>query len=279
MSPFPTGPADTVTLRGGVRIPVMGLGVFGLSGTQTRRAVRAAVDAGYRHVDTASVYGNEEDVANGIRAAAPADDVIVATKVWNADHGFQETLRAFEHSSRRLGVDVIDLYLVHWPVPGVRKDTWRAMEHLLEQGKVRAIGVSNYMTRHLEELLAIAVHPPSVNQIELSPFSFRSRADVVELCRAAGITVQGYSPLTKGRLLADPTLAAVARRVGRTPAQVLLRWALQHRVIPLPKSTDPGRIAENAAIFDFQLSEEDMAGLDALDRDLVTPGWDPTGAP
>jgi diketogulonate reductase-like aldo/keto reductase len=275
----PTGPADTVELRGGVRIPVLGLGVFGLSGNQTRRAVRAAIDAGYRHVDTASVYGNEHDVTGAVRAAAVAADVFVTTKVWNADHGFRETLSAFERSRRQLGVDVVDLYLVHWPVPGVRKDTWRAMEHLLEQGSVRAIGVSNYMSHHLEELLAIATYPPSVNQIELSPFSFRSRVDVVELCHAAGIAVQAYSPLTKGRLLTDPALVSIAARVRRDPAQVMLRWALQRGLIPLPKSTDAGRIASNAAIFDFHLSTVEMDELDALDRGLVTPGWDPTSAP
>jgi diketogulonate reductase-like aldo/keto reductase len=270
-------PSDTVQLRDGVDIPVLGLGVFMMSTTETRAAVTTALAAGYRLVDTASVYGNEAAVGKAVQqAGTPA---FLVTKLWNADHGYQQTLRAFELSRQRLGTSVVDLFLVHWPVPGKRLDTWRAMERLLEEGKVRAIGVSNYMTQHLEELLDVAVHPPSVNQIELSPFNFRSREDVVDLCRSAGITMQAYSPLTKGRFLDDPTVSGLARRHRRTEAQVLIRWALQKGFIPLPKSADAGRIAANADVFDFSLSEEDIELLDSLDQNLVTPGWDPTGAP
>lgn len=273
-------PDTTVEIRGGVPIPLIGLGVFRASaGGETAAAVQAALRAGYRHIDTARVYGNETDVGKGLRASGiDREQVFVTTKLWNDDQGFRSTLAAFEASRQRLGLSVIDLYLVHWPVPGKRLDTWRAMEHLLETGKVRAIGVSNYMVRHLEELLARTESPPAVNQIELSPYNWASRRAVLDLCAANHIAVEAYSPLTKGRKLADPPLVAIAMRHGKTTAQVLIRWALQKGFIVLPKSTRPQRIAANADVFDFDLTDKDMAALDALDQGLVT-GWDPTNAP
>lgn len=275
-----SGLAATITLHDDVAIPRLGLGVFRAeAGGQTATAVRAALRAGYRHIDTARIYGNEADVGDAIRASGlDRDHVFVTTKLWNDDHGYQPTLAAFEASRRRLGLDVIDLYLVHWPVPGLRLDTWRAMEHLLATGKVRAIGVSNYMVRHLEELLAVAEHPPSVNQIELSPYNWASRRDVLNLCAAQQIAVEAYSPLTKGRKLTDPPLAEIAAAHAKSTAQVLIRWALQKDLIVLPKSTRPERIAANADVFDFALTDSEMTRLDSLDEGLVT-GWDPTGAP
>ncbi|HEU4947631.1 MAG TPA: aldo/keto reductase [Kribbella sp.] len=275
-----TGPAATLTLRGGVPIPVLGLGVFrARAGGETSAAVEAALRTGYRHIDTARIYGNETDVSAGIRASGlDREQVFITTKLWNDDHGYRSTLDAFEASRRRLGVDVVDLYLVHWPVPGSRLDTWRAMEQLLASDRVRAIGVSNYMVRHLDELLAMAEVPPAVNQIELSPYNWASRRDVLDLCAAHGIAVEAYSPLTKGLKLSDPPLVAIARRHRKSTAQVLIRWALQKRLIVLPKSTRPERIAANADVFDFHLTDEDIAALDALDENLVT-GWDPTQAP
>ena len=275
----PTGPAPALTLRGGVPIPVLGLGVFrARAGGETVTAVESALRNGYRHVDTARIYGNEADVGAGIRASGlDRDQVFITTKLWNDDHGYRSTLDAFEASRRRLGVDVVDLYLVHWPVPGLRLDTWRAMEDLLDTGRVRAIGVSNYMVRHLEELLAVAGTPPAVNQIELSPYNWVSRRDVLDLCAAHGIAVEAYSPLTKGRKLSDPPLVAIAERYRKTTAQVLIRWALQKGLIVLPKSTHPARIVANADVFDFHLADADMAALDALDENLVT-GWDPSNA-
>jgi len=274
------GPDTTVELRDGVQIPRLGLGVFrARAGGETTSAVKAALGVGYRHIDTARIYGNETDVGAGIRASGiDRDEVFVTTKLWNDDHGYRPALAAFEASRRRLGIDVVDLYLVHWPVPGLRLDTWRAMEKLLDDGKVRAIGVSNYMPRHLEELLAVAGHPPAVNQIELSPYNWASRRDVVDLCAANGVAVEAYSPLTKGRKLADPPLVAIAQRHGKSTAQVLVRWALQKDLVVLPKSTNPARIAANADVFDFALTDEQMRRLDALDESLVT-GWDPTTAP
>ncbi|MEU6556431.1 aldo/keto reductase [Streptomyces sp. NPDC046915] len=275
-----TGPADTLPLRDGVEIPVIGLGVFrSPAGRATQQAVIAALDAGYRHIDTAAVYGNEADVGHGLRASGlDRDQVFITTKLWNADHGYQPTLDAFERSRRQLGVDHIDLYLVHWPVPGTREETWRAMEHLLETGKARAIGVSNYMAHHLEELLGYAQHLPSVNQFEISPYNFRSRADVVDLSRKNGIQVEAYSPLTKGRKLDDPPLVRIAEAHGCSTAQVLIRWALQQGLVVLPKSTHADRIAGNADVFGFALTEDEMETLDALDENLVT-AWDPTTTP
>lgn len=273
-------PAATIPLRGGVRIPVMGLGVFRApAGSATRVAVGAALEAGYRHIDTAAAYGNEADVGRALRTSGvDRDQIFLTTKLWNADHGYAETLAAFERSRRLLDVDHVDLYLVHWPVPGLRLETWRAMERILESGRAKAIGVSNYMTRHLEELLRVADQLPSVNQIELSPYSYRSRLDVVDLCRSHGIQVEAYSPLTKGVKLADPPLVAIARAHERSTAQILIRWALQRNLVVLPKSTRPERIADNADVFDFALTEAEMRTLDNLDENLVT-GWNPTTAP
>ncbi|MGC4807758.1 aldo/keto reductase [Micromonospora sp. DT233] len=279
MTPVPSGPADTVELRGGVRMPVLGLGVFRLSRAQTRLAVGTALRAGYRLVDTAAVYGNEQDVAHGVRDTGIGDPVFVTTKVWNDDQGYDATIAACERSRRQLGVETLDLYLVHWPVPAQRRETWRAMEQLLETGRVRAIGVSNYMAHHFEELLKHAEHLPSVNQIELSPYSYRSRRDVLDVCAGAGVTVQAYRPLTGGQFLTDPVLRRLGEELGRSPAQILIRWAVQRGFVPLCRSTDPSRIASNADVFGFSLTEEQMARLDALDRNLVTRGWDPTGVP
>ncbi|HEX6685279.1 MAG TPA: aldo/keto reductase [Candidatus Limnocylindrales bacterium] len=278
-TPALTGPGDTVKLRDGVLIPRLGLGVYQAPrGTRTATAVTTALRLGYRHVDTARIYGNESDVGSGLRASGlEREQVFVTTKLWNSDHGYQSTLDAFEASRRRLGLDYVDLYLVHWPVPKRRLDTWRAMEHLLGTGKVRTIGVSNYMVRHLEELLPRAEHPPTVDQIELSPYNYRSRLEVLRMCREQAIAVQAYSPLTKGHKLSDPPLAEIARAHGKSTAQVLIRWALQKDLIVLPKSVHAERIAANADVYDFALSAAELETLDALDEDLVT-GWDPTDA-
>lgn len=275
----PASPRDTVTLRGAVEFPVLGLSVSQPPPGQARRTVAAALDAGYRHIDTAAVYRNERAVGAAIAGQA-AGPVFVTTKVWNDDQGYRRTLAAFERSRRNLGTEVIDLLLMHWPLPAGREETWRAMEHLLEQGAVRAIGTCNFMARHLGELLDIAVHPPSVNQIELTPYNYRSRLDVIRLCQEHGIAVAASGPLSKGLMLADPPLAAIAARHRRTTAQVLIRWSLQKGFVPLPRSIHPSHIASNADVFGFRLPEADMAALDALDRNLVTsPRWDPALVP
>jgi diketogulonate reductase-like aldo/keto reductase len=267
-----------LALPTGAQIPQLGLGVWQVpDGAMTRNAVTAALELGYRHVDTARIYGNEADVGAAIRASAvPRDQVFVTTKLWNDDHGYDAALRALDASLGRLGLDHVDLYLIHWPVAGVRRDSWRALERAFGDGRARAIGVSNYLVPHLRELLGEAKVAPHVNQIELSPFL--QRRDTCALCREHGIVVEAYCPLTQGKRIDDPRLAEVARTVGRTPAQVLLRWSLQHGNVVLTKSVHRERIAENAVLFDFALDAVAMSKLDALEEGLAT-AWDPAGAP
>jgi diketogulonate reductase-like aldo/keto reductase len=265
----------TIELRDGRAIPQLGFGVFRIpSGDVTREAVTAALAVGYRHVDTAAVYRNEADVGAAIRAIGlDSQSVWVTTKLANADQGAATTRRAFEASLERLGLDGVDLYLLHWPHER-RLESWRVLEQLHAEGLARSIGVSNFLVRHLDELLAHASVSPAVNQIELSPFLYRSREDTLRRCAENGIVVEAYSPLTKGRRLANPTVGRIAAEVGRTPAQVLIRWSLQKELVVLPRSSNPGRIAENAAVFDFALDDAQVAALDALDEGLTT-GWDP----
>jgi len=267
-----------VTLNSGVEMPVFGLGVWQVPpGAPTRKSVASALECGYRLVDTAKLYANEEDVGAVLRERGlPRDEVFVTTKLWNSDHGYESTLKACEASLGRLGLPWVDLYLVHWPVPGARKDTWRAMERILKEGKARAIGVSNYMVPHLEELLASCDVVPAVNQFELSPFLYQK--GLIEFCRKQGIAVEAYSPLTKGNRLGDRRLKEVSARYRKTPAQLLIRWGLQHGIIEIPRSTRPDHIRENAQVFDFEISPEDMRVLDSFDEG-VHYAWDPTGKP
>lgn len=267
-----------VRIADGVEIPILGLGVFqSRPGKETRDAVRAALDLGYRHVDTARVYGNERDVGAAIRdSGLPREEVFVTTKLWNADHGYDATLAACDASLARLGLRQVDLYLVHWPVERLRADTWRAMERILADGKARAIGVSNYTIRHLEELAGTAKVMPAVNQVEFHPFLFQR--DLLGWCRAHGVTLEAYAPLVKAQRMAHPVLVGIARKHGKTPAQVLVRWCLEHEVVVIPKSVHADRIRENAAVFDFSLDVDDLRALDALDEGFRT-SWDPTAVP
>jgi 2,5-diketo-D-gluconate reductase A len=272
--------SDTATLRlnSGHSIPRLGLGVFRAGrGREADHAVREALRVGYRHIDTAHVYGNEQDVGRAIHASGlPRSELFVTTKLWNDDQGFDSALAAFDASLARLGLEYIDLYLLHWPVPDRRLDSWRALERLHRDGRARSIGVSNFMTNHLEELLGRAEVTPAVNQIELSPFL--QQRDVRAMCAEHGIAVEAYSTLTKGVRLGHPVVTSIARRLARTPAQVLLRWGLQHDLVVLAKSVQPERIAENGAIFDFEIPPDAMGELDSLEEGLVT-GWDPRGQP
>ena len=270
-----TALADTtLQLSSGARIPQVGLGVWQTpSGAATRQAVAAALEVGYRHIDTARIYGNEADVGAAVRDSGVArEQVFVTTKLWNADQGYDSALRAFDASLQRLGLDYVDLYLLHWPVAGKRIDSWRALERIHDEGRARSIGVSNFMVPHLEELLGKAKQVPAVNQIELTPFL--QRRETRALCDKHGIVVEAYSPLTRGRRLKDPVVSDIAQRVGRSAAQVLLRWGVQHGLVVLPKSTKPARIAENGALFDFTLDDRAMTELDALEDGFVT-GWNP----
>lgn len=270
---------STYTLHNGVKIPFMGLGVFrSPAGEVTCNAVFHAIKAGYRHIDTAKIYANEQDVGKAIiESDVPREEIFVTTKLANGDQGYDSTLRAINESLNKLQMDYVDLYLMHWPVEDLRLESWKAMEQLLADGKARAIGISNFMKRHVEELLDHSKIMPVINQIELSPFNYLFRKDTIDFCLENDIEIEAYSPLTKGRKLDDPSLIAIADKYGKTSAQILIRWTLEHEFIVIPKSTKQHRIIENAAVFDFSLSKEDMDFLNGLNESLVT-GWDPTNA-
>jgi len=272
MKKTPTIPS--LPLRGGTKIPQIGLGVWQAArGSASHDAVAAALRLGYRHVDTAQAYGNEHDVGEAIRSSGlKREEVFVTTKLWNDDQGYDSARRAFDASLARLGFDYVDLYLLHWPVAGKRLDSWRALEKLHAEGRARAIGVSNFLVLHLEELLAHANLPPSVNQIEVHPF--HQQRDTRAFCKVQGITVEAYSPLTHGTLIDHAVVTSVARTVQRSNAQVLLRWGIQHGMVVLPKSVSAVRIAENADVFGFALEPREMRLLDDLERGHAT-GWDP----
>jgi diketogulonate reductase-like aldo/keto reductase len=267
-----------VKLNNGVEMPLFGLGTFQMrSGKETQQAVLAALEAGYRLIDTAQMYGNEEDVGIAMKKSGiPREEIFITTKLWNSEHGYQKALNACEESLEKLGLPYVDLYLIHWPVQGLRNETWKAMVTLLEGGKCRAIGVSNYMIRHLEELVAHSDTVPAVNQVEFSPYLYLS--DLLEFCRKHKIQLEAYSPLTKGYKLNDQKLANVAKKYSKTPAQILIRWVLQKDVVVIPKSSHKERILENADVFDFEISPEDMKLLDSFNQNMRT-SWDPTTIP
>ncbi len=267
-----------VTLNSGVKMPWLGLGVYQASAGQgTQKAVEAAFGYGYRLVDTARIYGNEKDVGVAVRQSGlPRDEVFVTTKLWNSDHGYDSTLHAFQESLRRLGLTYVDLYLIHWPQPGLRSETWKAMIKLLKEGKARSIGVSNYTIGHLKELLGSSDVVPDVNQVEFHPFLYQS--DLLEFCEKNKIQLEAYSPLTRGQRLDHPTIKSLATKHGRTPAQLLVRWCLQHNVVAIPKTSRKERILENSKVFDFELKTEEMLQLDSLSEDMRT-NWDPTNVP
>ena len=265
---------QTCKLNNGTDMPLFGLGVYEALGESCVGAVRHALETGYRHIDTAKFYDNEREVGRAVReSSVPRGEIFVTTKLWNSDHGYDSALKAFRGSEERLGIGPVDLYLVHWPVPGKRKDSWRALETILSEGRARAIGVSNYTVGHLQELLSHAKVPPAVNQVEFHPWLYQR--ELLDFCRLHDIVLVAYSPLTKGEKLRDPELAKFARKYSRTPAQVLIRWVLQHGVGVIPKSANFRRIEENADIFDFEISPEDMLLLDRFDQSYHCT-WDPT---
>jgi diketogulonate reductase-like aldo/keto reductase len=274
---LPLNQGGAVPLNQGSAVPRVGLGVFRASPDEAYAAVREALAAGYRHIDTAQIYGNEQAVGQAVRdSGLPREEVFVTTKLWNDFQRPGAVEPAVERSIRALSLGAPDLMLLHWPVAGQRLAAWAELERLRDAGALRAIGVSDFMVRHLQELLAHARTVPAVNQVELSPFL--QQREVRALCQTHGIVVQACSPLTKGRRLDHPVLARIAREVQRSPAQVLLRWGLQQGLVVLPKSTRPARIRENLALFDFELAAGHMAALDELEENLVT-GWNPQSAP
>jgi diketogulonate reductase-like aldo/keto reductase len=258
---------STTKLNNGLSMPWLGLGVFQTQeGPEVENAVRWALDIGYRHIDTASFYENEAGVGKAIaESGVDREDIFLTTKVWNTEQGYEETLAAFDRSRKKLRTDVVDLYLVHWPIKGSFKDTWKALEKLYADGKVRAIGVSNFLIHHIEELLRDFDVVPAVNQIEWHPF-VRQKA-LHDFCIEHGIQLEAWSPLTRGKMLDNQVIDEIAEAHGKSPAQVLIRWDLQHEVVTIPKSVHHERIRENSKVFDFELSSAEMERLDALDSD------------
>ena len=267
--------ALNLTLNNGVQIPQIGFGVFQVPDDETTAAVATALAAGYRSIDTAAVYGNEVGTGRGIaESGIDRGELFVTTKLWNSAQGYDSTLAAFETSLGKLGLDYVDLYLIHWPSPArdLYLETWRAFEQLYADGRVRAIGVSNFLPEHLQRILDLGGTVPAVNQIEVHP-SLQQRP-IIDFNDAHGVRTEAWSPLAQGTVLADPVITAIADRIGRTPAQVVLRWHLQRGRIVIPKSVTPSRIAENLDVFGFVLTDADLAGIDSLESDGRT-GPDP----
>jgi 2,5-diketo-D-gluconate reductase A len=257
---------STQALSGGISIPRVGLGVFKVEPDGAQRVVEDALAVGYRHVDTAAAYVNEAGVGAGLRASGLArDDVFVTSKLRNGDQGFDSALRAYDDTCERLGLDALDLYLIHWPNPaaGLWQDSWRALERLLDEGRVRSIGVSNFLPEHLEELTSFATHLPAVNQVEVHP-AFQ-QADVVAASESRGVVVEAYSPLGQGAALTQGVVADVAAQVGATPAQVVLAWHLRHGRVVIPKTTSRDRMVENLAASAVVLDDAQAAALDGLE--------------
>jgi diketogulonate reductase-like aldo/keto reductase len=288
----------TVVLNNEMQMPAVGLGVYQVApGRETEEAVTFALKSGYRLIDTARYYENEESVGRAIRASGiPRAQLFVTTKLWNRDHGFDQTLRAFDESLRKLGLDYLDLYLIHWPVATprwqnwktleaildrfrgpasrpLRIESWRAMEQIADESRCRAIGVSNYTIRHLEELLCACKVVPAVNQVEFTPFLYQQ--ELMSFCRSNDVQLEAYSPLTRGQRLMHPVVAGLADKYQRSSAQILIRWALQHEVVAIPKATSRSHIQENLAVFDFSISARDMETLDGLNENLHLC-WDPS---
>ena len=255
---------DTVTLNNGVNMPGFGLGVYKVEDGETVvNSIKTAIKHGYRSIDTASFYDNEEGVGQAIKESGiPREKIFITSKVWNEEQGYESTLEAFERSLKKLNTDYLDLYLIHWPVKDKYKDTWRAMEKLYEDGKVRAIGVSNFHVHHLQDLMKDSHVTPAIDQIEYHPHL--TQAELREFCEKENIQLEAWSPLKRGQLLDDPTLIEIAEKHGKSTAQVILRWDIQNNVITIPKSITENRIIANADIFNFSLTEIDIGKINAL---------------
>ncbi len=258
--------SSTVTLSNGVEMPWFGLGVFqSKEGPEVENAVLTALEAGYRHIDTAAVYRNEGGVGRAVKASTIArHEVFITSKVWNSDQGYHRTFAALEASLDRLQTNYLDLYLIHWPKGPLSAETWQALEELYAAGKVRAIGVSNFLVHHLTDLLPHCKVAPMVNQVEYHPEL--QQPHLLRFCLENNIRLEAWSPIMKGRVNSVPVLQALAAKYGKTPVQITLRWELQKQVVVIPKSVQPDRIRDNAQVFDFELSPEDMAKIDRLDK-------------
>ena len=257
---------STVELHNGVEMPVLGLGVFqSKDGEEVVNAIHSALDVGYRSIDTASIYGNEKGVGTAIESCAvPRSDIFITSKVWNADQGYKQTLKAYEESLNRLKLDYLDLYLIHWPVKGLYLETWNAFEDLYNAGKVRSIGVSNFLVSHLDDLTKDCRIIPMVNQIEFHPYLVQQ--PLIDYCKSKEIVPEAWSPIMKGKAGEVPVLNEIAAKYGKTAEQVVLRWDLQKGVVTIPKSVKPERIKANSEIFDFKLSIGEINQIDKLDQ-------------
>ena len=257
-----------IRLHDGIQMPVCGLGVWAAElGRETYDAVVHALKTGYRHIDTAQMYGNEKDVGDALKdSGVPREEVFLTSKVWESDHGYEATLKAFDACLRKMSLDYIDLYLIHWPASGPRIETWKALEQIKKNGLCKSIGVSNYAPHHLEEIMELTGEKPVVNQIELNPFLQQQK--IAEFCNKEGIHLTGYCPLARGRRFDDPELSRISRETGKSPAQVMIRWALERGQTVIPKSSRPLRIEKNAEVFDFSLNEGQMRTLNGLDQGL-----------
>lgn len=266
---------DTTTLHNGVQMPWVGLGVFKVqNGDEVIQAVKTAIKHGYRSIDTAAVYKNEEGVGKAIiQSEVDRKELFITSKVWNEDQGYDTTLKAFDTSLGKLGLDYLDLYLIHWPGKDRFKATWKALEKLYKDGRVRAIGVSNFKIHHLQELLQDAEIVPMVNQVELHPLL--TQVDLRNYCKEHKIQIEAWGPLAQGQLVDNETLRTIGEKYGKTPAQVILRWDIQSEIVTIPKSIKEERIKENGHIFDFTLSLEDMEAINLLNQDYRAGGLDP----
>ncbi|BDH61811.1 glyoxal reductase [Lysinibacillus sp. PLM2] len=261
---------DTTTLHNGVKMPWFGLGVFKVEeGPELVNAVKSAIKNGYRSIDTAAIYQNEVGVGKGIQeglseAGLNREELFVTSKVWNSDLGYESTIAAYEESLEKLGLEYLDLYLIHWPVAGKYKEAWRALETLYKEGRVKAIGVSNFQIHHLEDLMKDAEIKPMINQVEFHPRL--TQKELQSFCKEYDIQLEAWSPLMQGQLLDNETLQQIANKYNKSVAQVILRWDLQNGVVTIPKSTKEHRIIENANVFDFELTKEDMEAIDGLNQ-------------
>ena len=261
---------DTTTLHNGVKMPWFGLGVFKVEeGPELVNAVKTAIVKGYRSIDTAAIYGNEEGVGQGIReglkeAGISREELFVTSKVWNADLGYETTIEAYQTSLKKLDLEYLDLYLIHWPVAGKYKDAWKALETIYNEGRVKAIGVSNFHIHHLEDLMKDAEIKPMINQVELHPRL--TQKEIQAFCREQGIQLEAWSPLMQGQLLDNEILKEIATKYSKSVAQVILRWDLQNGIVTIPKSTKEHRIVENSSVFDFVLSDDDMEKMDGMNE-------------
>ncbi|HVS58805.1 MAG TPA: aldo/keto reductase [Candidatus Saccharimonadales bacterium] len=254
-----------VKLNTSKSMPAVGFGTWNIEASQTADAVGEALRAGYRLIDTAKLYGNEAGVGEAVRNAhIPREDIFVTTKLWNDDQGYDSALQAFDTSLARLGLEYIDLYLIHWPATDERSDSWRALCEIYRSGRAKAIGVSNYNINNLHEVFELNDVIPAVNQIEFHPFNFGFQKATVEFCNRHNIVVEAYSPLRRFAGEGNGVIERVAQKVGRPASQVILRWCIQHGTVPLPRSTNPQHIQENFQVLDFQLSDEDMHAIDGV---------------